>query len=154
MTLVWKTRPGCGGRAPRAEVACPRCKGVGLKEGQKSRTLRSGADDADLALGVHSVRVMLAMRRDHSREAWWIRGMVIAVALLTLATGFCLFDQDDHGTAGQLPDLCLGMLAVSLTVIPFARLLAVGWTVSAPAVAAYVVARHIPDPPPRPTLFR
>lgn len=80
---------------------------------------------------------------------------MIVVALLTLATSFCLFDQDNHGTAGQLvPDLCLGMLAVSLTVMPFAQLLAVGWTLNSPAVAAYVVARHIPDPPPRPTLFR
>jgi hypothetical protein len=80
--------------------------------------------------------------------------MVIAVALLTLATGLCLFDQDDHAAAGQLvPDLCLGMIAVSLTSMPFARLLAAGWTLNAPAVAAYVVARHIPDPPPRPALL-
>ena len=81
--------------------------------------------------------------------------MVSAVALLMLATGFCLFDQDDHGTAGQLmPDLCLGMLAVSPTAMPCARLLAVGWTLNAPAIAPYVVARAIPDPPPRPALFR
>jgi len=80
--------------------------------------------------------------------------MVMAVVLLTVATGFCLFDQDDHGTAGHLvPDLCLGMLAVSVAVMPLARVFAVGWSVNSPAVAAYVVARHIPDPPPRPLLF-
>jgi hypothetical protein len=81
--------------------------------------------------------------------------MVIAVVLLTVAAGFCLFDQDDQGAAGHaVSDLCLGMLAASVTVLPFVRLLAVGWTVNPPAVAAYVVARHIPDPPPRPALFR
>jgi hypothetical protein len=101
------------------------------------------------------MQVMPAIRRDRLREAWWVRGMVIAIVLLMLATGLCLFDQDDHATAGQLvPDLCLGMIAVSLMAIPFARLRAVGWTLTAPAVAAYVVVRHIPDPPPRPALFR
>jgi hypothetical protein len=98
---------------------------------------------------------MLAARRDGSREAWWVRGVVVAVVLLVLAAGLCLLDGDDHDTAGQLvPDLCLSVLAVSLTVMPFAGLLAVGWTRNAPDVAAYVVARHIPDPPPRPALFR
>jgi hypothetical protein len=52
-----------------------------------------------------------------------------------------------------VPDLCLGMIAVALTSMPFARLLAAGWTLNAPAVAAYVVARHSPDPPPRPALL-
>jgi hypothetical protein len=81
--------------------------------------------------------------------------MVIAIALLTPAIGLCLFDQDDHETAGHLvPDPCLGMLAVSITVMPFARLLAVGWTLNAPAVEPYVVARSIPDPPPRLALSR
>lgn len=81
--------------------------------------------------------------------------MVIAIVLLTVAAGFCLFDQDDHGAAGhQVPDLCLGMLAASVTVLPFVGLLAVGWTVNPPAVAAYVVGRHVPEPPPRSALFR
>ena len=81
--------------------------------------------------------------------------MVIAVTLLTLAAGFCLFDQDARDGAGHLvPDLCLGMLTVSLAVAPIARLLAVGWAVVPPVALAYVVARHIPDPPPRPALSR
>jgi hypothetical protein len=101
------------------------------------------------------------MRRDRSGVVWWVRGMIVAVAVLTVAIGFCLFDQDDHGrqpdhgTAGHLaPDLCLGMLAASATLMSFARLFATGWTVHPPAVAAYVIARHVPDPPPRPVLFR
>ena len=42
-----------------------------------------------------------------------MRGAVIAAALLVLATGFCLFDQDEDGSGGGVtpPDLCLGMLA-------------------------------------------
>ena len=78
---------------------------------------------------------------------------MIATVFLTLAIGFCLFDQDEHDGAGLL-DLCLGMLAVSLTVVSVGRLWAVGWGVIPPAPAAYVVARHTPDPPPRPGLFR
>jgi hypothetical protein len=33
-------------------------------------------------------------------KAWWTWSLVIVVALLTLAVGFCLFDQDDHSGAG------------------------------------------------------
>lgn len=99
---------------------------------------------------------MLTRRRDRASEAWWIRGMAIALALLTLATGFCLFDRDDHGTADHAAplDLCLAMLAASLAVIPFARLLAVGRALNPPVAAEYAVARRIPEPPPRPVLFR
>lgn len=80
--------------------------------------------------------------------------MVIALTLLTLAIGFCLFDQDDHAATGHLvPDLCLGIIAVSLMAMPFDRLVDAGWAWNAPAVAAYVVTRHMPDPPPRPGLF-
>lgn len=82
--------------------------------------------------------------------------MVIAVALLTVAAGFCLFDQDDHDGADHAvaPDLCLGMLAVSLMAIPFLLYFTAGWTVTAPVVAAYIVALRIPDPPPRPAPVR
>lgn len=84
-----------------------------------------------------------------------MRGIVIAVALLTLATGLCLFDQHDIGPDGHVPpDLCLGMLAMSLVVMPLARLLVTGAAVIPPVDAMYAVARRIPVPPPRPVLFR
>lgn len=85
------------------------------------------------------------------REAWWIRGAVIGVALLALATGFCLFDRDEAGAGGHvpLPDLCLLMLAVSLAVMPLARPLAVGWAVDLRVTASHAMTLRIPDPPPR-----
>ena len=81
-----------------------------------------------------------------------MRGAVIAVALLALATGFCLFDQDEDGTAGHVtpPDLCLGMLAASLAIMPLVGLLAAGWAASLPFQAAYAAAICVPDPPPKP----
>ena len=86
------------------------------------------------------------------RKAWWVRGLVLATALLALATGFCLFDQDYSGTASHMtrPDLCLGALAVSLAITPLVRPLAVGWAVRLPVAAPYTVTIHIPDPPPKP----
>jgi hypothetical protein len=80
---------------------------------------------------------------------------VIAVALLALATGFCLFDQHDDHNAGHAAalDLCLSMLAVSLAAIPSVRFSITGSTVNVAVATAYIVARRIPDPPPRPALF-
>ena len=39
-SLVWKTRPGCGGSAPRAGAACARREGTGPKEAWRFRILR------------------------------------------------------------------------------------------------------------------
>ena len=95
---------------------------------------------------------MMTLRVARLRDRWWVRGAVIAGALLVLATGFCLFDQDEEGSSGRVmpPDLCLVMLALSLAIMPLAGLLAAGWTVSFSFAAAYAVALNIPDPPPRP----
>jgi hypothetical protein len=40
---------------------------------------------------------MLVIRDDQLKKTWWVPGVMPAVALLTLAIGFCLFDQDDDG---------------------------------------------------------
>jgi hypothetical protein len=92
------------------------------------------------------------MRRELLRKVWWVRGLAMATALLALATGFCLFDQDHDGTTGHVtpPDLCLGMLAVSLGIMPLVLPLAVGWAVNVAAPAPHSVTLHIPDPPPKP----
>jgi hypothetical protein len=95
---------------------------------------------------------MVTLRVARLRDRWWVRGVVIAAALLVLATGFCLFDQDEHGSGGRVtpPDLCLGMLALSLAVMPLVKSLAAGWAVSPRFVLARAFALHVPDPPPRP----
>jgi hypothetical protein len=96
--------------------------------------------------------MMLTTRGGRLSEAWWAQGIVIAAVLLTLGTGFCLFDAHDDGGDGHVvpPDLCLGMLAVSLVVMPLARLFATGSVVIPFPSEAHSVARQIPVPPPRP----
>lgn len=108
-----------------------------------------------MAPSVHYSMVML-MRGDSVKKTWWIRGVVYAATVLILATGFCLFDQHDDETAHHAiaRDLCLGLLAVSLAVMSAIRLTALGWAVDRLIPAPLVVVRHIPDPPPRPALFR
>jgi hypothetical protein len=75
----------------------------------------------------------------------------MAVTLLMLATGLCLFDQDEYGGAGHVtpPDLCLVVLAASLAMMSLAGLLAVGWASSLSFAAACAAALHVPDPPPK-----
>jgi hypothetical protein len=75
--------------------------------------------------------------------------LTIALALLVLATGLCLFDQDDAAGHVTSPDLCLGMLAGGLAVAPLVALLAVGWALNLTVAAPLAVALHAPDPPPR-----
>lgn len=97
---------------------------------------------------------MIPLRVGRVRESWWLRGASVAVVLLTLATGLCLFDQDEDGASHiVLPDLCLGTLAVAITVMPLAPLLAVGWAVNLPFAGAYEVALYSSDPPPKPASF-
>jgi hypothetical protein len=95
---------------------------------------------------------MSIIRGEEFRKIWWVRGLVLAAALLALATGFCLFDQDHDGAPGHMtvPDLCLGMLAASLAVMPLVRLSVVGWAASLLVVVPRTVALHLPDPPPKP----
>jgi hypothetical protein len=82
--------------------------------------------------------------------------MVLVASLLVLGAGFCLFDGGGNGDLGPADalDLCLGMLAVPAMVLPsMDRLIAWG-AVTFSAIAVYVVARRLPDPPPRPALSR
>lgn len=155
----------------RVAITCTRCQGLhgqcGLGWGARaplpaaSRLVRSSGHASNLAAyeAIHSSGMwhfrctdLPPMRVGQLRQAWWIQGATIAVVLLALATGFCLFDQEEDGAGGHMtpPDLCLAMLAASLSVMPLARLLATGWTVSLPVAVPSTVALHIPDPPPRP----
>ena len=120
-----------------------RANSVGYGE---RRWRRAGTPDARLS-GVPT------MRSDRLKERWWVGGVVILAALLTLATACCLFGG--HGRASHLaqPDLCLGVFVVSLAVISLRPLLAGGWAVRPLVVAAHAVGSQTPDPPPRPALF-
>jgi hypothetical protein len=85
------------------------------------------------------------------REVWWVRAAALALAVLALATGFCLFDQDDHAVAGHVtpPDLCLGMLVASSAVLPLAGLAPIGRASGMLFTPPYAVVLHTPDPPPK-----
>jgi len=74
---------------------------------------------------------------------------VLAAALLALASGVCLFG-DDCMAAHAAPDLCPGMLAVTLLAVSIAPLLARGEATGFRLVAPHLVVRCTPDPPPRP----
>ena len=91
------------------------------------------------------------MREKHVTNVWWFRGLVLATALLALATGFCFFDQHHDGTShdGARSDLCLGMLAILFAIVPLVRPLAVGWAVQLSLARPHTAPLHIPDPPPK-----
>jgi hypothetical protein len=96
---------------------------------------------------------MTSLRVGRLREARWVRIATIVVAVISLATVLCLFDRGEDGSGGHVmrPDCCPGMLVVSLGVMPLAALLAAGWVGNLPVTPPFVVAPHIPDPPPRST---
>lgn len=86
------------------------------------------------------------------REAPWLRGAALVVAVLALATGFCLFDRDhDAGTSDHAapPDLCFSMLVAAFVVLSLAGLAPTGRAVDMLFTAPYAVTLHIPDPPPK-----
>jgi hypothetical protein len=105
---------------------------------------------------MHPGEAMHSVRDGGSRVTGWARGTAIALAVLTLAIGLCLFDGDAHDTTGHAGalDLCLGMLAASLAVPALGRVVAVGDIAEMPLAPVHFVARAIPDPPPRLLLTR
>lgn len=94
---------------------------------------------------------MMSLRLGPTRERWWVRGAVIAVALLALATSLCLLDPDEHGAGARMTpaDLCLVMLIVSLVVMLFAGLLPAGAAEEFRLPARYAVVIGVPAPPPK-----
>lgn len=86
------------------------------------------------------------------REAPWLRGVALVVAVLALATGFCLFDRDhDAGTSDHAapPDLCFSMLVAAVVVLSLVGLAPTGRATDVLFTPPYAVALHIPDPPPK-----
>jgi hypothetical protein len=94
---------------------------------------------------------MTSVQVNRLRERWWMRGGLIAMALLVVATGLCLFDQDEDGSGGGIvhPDLCLVMLLVTLAGVPLAGLLAAGPAVDLAWAGPYAIALRVPSPPPK-----
>lgn len=94
---------------------------------------------------------MMSVQVDRLRERWWVRGAVIAVALLALAAGLCLFDQDEGGSSagGAHTDLCLVMLLVPPALMPLVGLLPAGPVADFLLPARSAVALHVPIPPPK-----
>ena len=76
-------------------------------------------------------------------DAWAGRVFLIAMVVLTMAIGFCLFDDDEMCT-----NLCTGLAIFSVTIV-LATLGAVHELPSGPRCAVYVVSLHRPDPPPK-----
>ena len=58
------------------------------------------------------------MTRRLRRRTWPWQAAIVALAVLTLAVGLCLFDEDGAGTDDHdiSRDLCGGLLASALTV--------------------------------------
>ena len=82
---------------------------------------------------------------------WLVSGAVLLLAVLAGAGLACLVHDGDthHQQHAMPPDLCLGLLVVSLGVVVLVRPLAAGWTIALPPAPAYAAILHIPDPPPK-----
>lgn len=91
------------------------------------------------------------MRRLFRMDCWPGQALLIAMVLLTLGVGFCLFDGDE-GENGMSVDLCLGLamfsVATAILVIGLIHLL----PVDLPAIA-YATSLHRLDPPPKPSFL-
>lgn len=112
-----------------------------------------GAADADaLAPCVH--RQVSGMRRPFAvrdRESSVMRAAILAMAVVVLAVGFCVFDSHDHDGMDDHAsvDLCLGMLAVSLPIVVTAGLPLTGSTSADRLAPVPEFSPHVPAPPPK-----
>ena len=80
-----------------------------------------------------------------------MRVAIVAMTVVVLAAGFCVFDShqhdamDDHASL----DLCLGMLAVVLPVVLTAGLPLTGFTSAHLLAPVSEFSPHVPAPPPK-----
>ena len=92
------------------------------------------------------------MRRIFRIDGWPGQALLIAMVLVALGVGLCLFDGDEGGN-GLSVDLCVGLLAMLsvatvVLVIGLIHLL----SVDKPAIAYAVSLRRL-DPPPKRSLL-
>ena len=90
------------------------------------------------------------MTRRLRRKTWPWQAAVIALAVLTLAVGLCLFDDDGAGTDDHdiSRDLCGGLLTSALTVTLLALTALNPVLVESLRVVSAVTLRRL-DPPPK-----
>ena len=79
--------------------------------------------------------------------------LVLALSLLLVAVGFCVFDHHaaadaNHGH-GVVIDLCLAVLGVAIVVGSFLVLTVLGWATPFPALILVPASPHVLDPPPK-----
>ena len=88
------------------------------------------------------------MVRMERRLRW---GVALTVALVIVAAGFCVFDRghDAMGDHGMSPDLCAGLLLLSLVVPLLAGPGVNGWYRPALVRSSCVTWVRSPDPPPK-----
>ena len=84
------------------------------------------------------------------RKTWPWQAAVVALAVLTLGVGLCLFDDDGAGTDDHdvSRDLCGGLLASGLTVTLLALTALNPVLVESPRPVHVVTLRRL-DPPPK-----
>jgi hypothetical protein len=75
--------------------------------------------------------------------------MLIALALLIVAGGFCFLDGDGGMHEHAIPDLCLGMLVTSLTMVVVAGLPLTGLTAVYRLAPVFAFSPRVPAPPPK-----
>ena len=83
------------------------------------------------------------MRDQLRTDAWVGRVFLVAMVVLTVVVGLCLFDDDDMCT-----NLCTGLAIFSVAIV-LATLGAVQPLPGGPRCAVYVVSLQRLDPPPK-----
>jgi len=100
----------------------------------------------------HSLHLTRAM--DFAIRRWDRKALVLALAVLVLAVGFCVFDGDGyHGDDHSGFDLCLGMLAVEMTLTLFSHLPLTGRAGSDRRAGILEFTPLVPAPPPKLSLL-
>jgi hypothetical protein len=87
------------------------------------------------------------MGRLFRMDGWAGRALLIAMAVLTLAVGLCLCDDDEMAN-GMSVDLCRGLAAFSGAAVVLVVALIFSLSIDLP-YRAYAVSLHRPDPPPK-----
>jgi hypothetical protein len=80
-----------------------------------------------------------------------MRVAIVAMTVVVLAVGFCVFDSHGHDAMDDNTslDLCLAMLAVVLPVVLTAGLPLTGFTSVYPLAPVGEFSPHVPAPPPK-----
>ena len=76
----------------------------------------------------------------------------MALVVLVLGVGFCLFDGDEHHDEHAGPDLCLGMLATVVTTTLVSPLPLAGSAGADQLVLVLELSPRVPAPPPKSAL--